>query len=300
MFWERKRKSPEEEAEAMMLADVSRGYCRRDPTSKAERKQMYLEQLTAGNNDSPNQQDPQENEPKKNGWFYKSGSTSYGRNQTGPVEMPEMTSGLISEEDAMEALMDVLAESQGLQKSRERNNIVPRNTSIVNAPEPEKLTAKEEEKAQRDSVYIQLDSEGYPIYPSEESKFRGKNRIVAVDRFTSIFLVEARNTRDISPGAGYELRANIFKTKNRPIIVDFGHTVDLEDPFKYIDRLIKKGHIYPATGVIVPRKVRLLTDVMLGYKHNPVIIDSHSIPDNAFDDIKKQMDNYWEPPYYEV
>jgi len=142
------------------------------------------------------------------------------------------------------------------------------------------------------SNHIKLDRDGYPIHPTEEPKFRKLNKIVGVDRWRTIFWVEAKNSYGIMPGAGYELNAHIYKQKTGLFLIDFGMRMQ-ED----IDHFRPKR--YEATGVIVPRKTRLLVDTMLGYSHNPIVLDSFNIPDNAFDDIKKANENYWEPPYYE-
>lgn len=143
------------------------------------------------------------------------------------------------------------------------------------------------------SVYIQLDKEGYPIHPSEEGKFRQLNKIIGVDRWKTIFWVEAKNSYGILPGPDYELKAHIFLQKKGLFMVDFG--MRMEHDIKHF-----KPKIYQASGVIVPRRVRLVVDTMLGYNHNPIVLDSHTIPDNAFDDIKKANEDYWEPPYFET
>ena len=142
------------------------------------------------------------------------------------------------------------------------------------------------------SNHIKLDSDGYPIHPTEEYKFRKLNKIVGVDRWRTIFWVEAKNSYGIMPGAGYELKAHIYKQKSGLFLIDFG--MRMEEDINHF-----RPRRYDASGVIVPRKVRLVADIMLGYTHNPIVLDSFNIPDNAFDDIKKANENYWEPPYFE-
>jgi hypothetical protein len=116
-------------------------------------------------------------------------------------------------------------------------------------------------------VFIMTDSEGYPIYKSEAENFRKKNRVVGVDKWGAVFWVEAKTSRDISPGLDWEFPANILGVKRGLWIVDFGGGRQLDELTRF-----KK---YDARGVMVPRQRRALQDTMLGYKHVYVILDRY-------------------------
>lgn len=116
-------------------------------------------------------------------------------------------------------------------------------------------------------VYIMLDDEGYSLFKSDADYFRKRNKIVGVDKYKYVYWVEARTSYDIRPGAGWDLPASRFMVKKGLWVVDFGQRSDYDQ--------IKHFKMYKAKGVIVPRKERLLTDIMLGWKHIFVILDKY-------------------------
>lgn len=134
------------------------------------------------------------------------------------------------------------------------------------------------------AVYVETDSQGYPVYHGEVEKFRARNEIVAMDMWGAVFWVRAKTDRDILPGLDYELGANIYRIKKENprslYIVDFGGGRQSEELVKF-----KK---YKASGVIVPRLRRALNDTLLGYKHTYFIVDSYD--PKANEDRKKAED----------
>ena len=152
-------------------------------------------------------------------------------------------------------------------------------------------------KAEHDWIIINPDKDGYPIYKSEVEKFRQLNKIVGINAKMDILLVKAGASSDIRP-AGYELSADILMRRHgKPAVVVLGsNNRETFQDTKSLESIV----FYPASGVIVPRKKHPVNDIMVGWKHTYVVLDSHSIPQSALDELKKPKTEDWLPPVFDL
>lgn len=288
----KKQRSPEEEAEFRTAVDVSRGYCKRDAASRERQRQFHLDAVKKerglipdtgsladsihGTNSSP--------KPQKQGWFYKSNQNSTGNFMaTGTSSLPKPTAT-----DYMGAYMEVLEEIKNEEmraKGMSPDEKPQPEFRGVYSPPPPKLAGSldVENPNPLAAMFVTIGEEGYPTYRTEEPKFRKLNRILAVDRWKSVYKVEAKNSYGIKPGTDYFLGGSIIQKEKGIFYVSFGW--DTQDFTKF--------KMYPASGSIVPIRTDEMQGLDLAQNQIPVKLDWEKIPDDAFENMDTEMKNNW-------
>ncbi len=294
----KKQRSPEEEADFRVTVDVSRGYCKNNDDAKARQREFHLQailkergaadatSLSAGIHGGT-----QPEKPKKQGLFYKSNSVNTA---SGSEFMHGGGGGSqkANPQDVLTAYMEVMDEIKAEQNRvafENHDQIILMPESGVYSPPPPFLAEQFEagDDIAQSLSFITMDDQSHPIGHREEGKFRKLNKIVAVDRWKSIFKVEAKSSYGIRPAPEYNLPASIVANKG---------TSTFYVAFGWGPEDFSKITLFPASGVIAPLKRVDIKEDFFAPNQIPVRLDWHKIPDNAFEKAQEELENGWAKP----
>lgn len=134
-----------------------------------------------------------------------------------------------------------------------------------------------------DDNYIEVNKDGIAIHENEK---QFTVPIVGVSVEQDLFLVDAHTESEICP-PGYYLPSHYFQLrKNKPSIVAMGSH---NNNIFHLEERIKHTKFYPASGVIIPRKMRLPEDAMVDIDHSYTEY-THKIPKEVLKKIEKEKE----------